>query len=81
MRVVISKLLLCSLDGVRCTHLNQQPHLIYTIIQKGWTPLLIVADDGYIDIVKLLLQHQVRVEMANGVSSYTFYKCKKSLRL
>jgi hypothetical protein len=46
-------------------------HTLYNVqlyIQIGWTPLLAASSEGYANIVKELLQHQVQLEIENHVS-------------
>ena len=44
-------------------------------IQQGWTPLLAACAEGYADIVKELLQHQIQLEIENNVSQQENYMC------
>ena len=39
-------------------------------VQNGWTPLLISTLEGYSNVVKLLIQHQVQLEIENNVSTH-----------
>ena len=39
-------------------------------VQKGWTPLLHATLEGYSNVVKLLIQHQVQLEIENNVSTH-----------